>query len=103
MQIKYDQQVTKDLIAELHSQTKHLSKLYILYKVDKSRQIKAKELENDIKAIFDRESYPVQKELRVPEHLICTISGDIMFDPVTLESGRTYERSSIEMLFMLSK
>ena len=26
-----------------------------------------------------------------------------MFDPVTLESGRTYDRSSIEMLFKMSR
>ena len=71
--------------------------------MDASRQIRGKDLENDIKAIFDRESHPSQKELRIPEHLICTISGDIMFDPVTLESGRTYERSSIEMLFSLCR
>ena len=32
------------------------------------------------------------KTLFVPDHLLCLISGDLMIDPVTIESGRTYER-----------
>jgi len=46
---------------------------------------------------------PAQSELRVPEHIICIISGEIMSDPVTLETGRSYERSQIEMLFQYAR
>lgn len=46
---------------------------------------------------------PTQKELVEPDHLVCSIGGFIMIDPVTLESGLTYDRSSIEMLFKYSR
>ena len=39
------------------------------------------------------------KKLFVPEHLLCLITGDLMQEPVTLESGRTYEKSKIEQYF----
>ena len=35
------------------------------------------------------------KELVVPEYLLCSISGDFMVDPVTISSGRTYDRENI--------
>ena len=31
----------------------------------------------------------------VPPYLCCPISGDLMSDPVTVESGQTYEREMI--------
>ena len=48
---------------------------------------------------MDRERNPTLQELRVPEYLVCVISGEVMSDPVTLESGRTYDRASISLLF----
>ena len=39
------------------------------------------------------------KSLYVPEYLLCSIMKEIMEDPVTLESGSTYDRVNIEMYF----
>ena len=39
------------------------------------------------------------KKMFVPDHLLCLITGDLMLDPVTLTSGRTYERTSIVKYF----
>jgi len=49
--------------------------------------------------MYDKESYPKLATLVEPSHLICTIGGFIMSDPVTIETGRTYDRSSITMFF----
>ena len=43
------------------------------------------------------------KNLKVPDQLLCSIMGDLMIDPVTIESGRTYERTSIERHFLEQK
>lgn len=37
-----------------------------------------------------------QLQLRIPDHFLCPISLDLMKDPVTLSSGITYDRESIE-------
>ncbi|XWS50869.1 hypothetical protein CRYUN_Cryun12cG0126600 [Craigia yunnanensis] len=36
------------------------------------------------------------KELEIPRHFLCPITLDLMKDPVTLSSGITYDRESIE-------
>ncbi|XP_022775222.1 U-box domain-containing protein 21-like [Durio zibethinus] len=36
-----------------------------------------------------------QKELEIPSHFLCPITLDLMNDPVTLSSGITYDRESI--------
>lgn len=33
---------------------------------------------------------------QIPDYLICNITLDLMEDPVTTQSGQTYERSAIE-------
>ena len=43
------------------------------------------------------------KKLFVPDHLICPIGGEIMQDPVTLESGRTYEKDNILTYFKFQR
>ena len=43
------------------------------------------------------------KELFVPEYLLCTISGDFMADPVTIGSGRTFDRENIEMYWDIQR
>ena len=43
---------------DLHNKVKHLKKLQTLFKPGKNQQISGKELEQDIKAILDRESNP---------------------------------------------
>ena len=42
------------------------------------------------------------KDLEVPDFLNCPISDELMEDPVILESGFTYERSSIEKHFQVN-
>ncbi|CAI9785532.1 unnamed protein product [Fraxinus pennsylvanica] len=41
----------------------------------------------------------VSMEVRIPVHFRCPISLDLMKDPVTLSSGMTYDRDSIEAWF----
>ena len=83
----------------MHSKIKLMNKLYTVFKVPKDKQVDHKSVERDARAIFEKEGKPKQKELFVPEHLICVISGELMTDPVTIESGRTYERSQIVKVF----
>ena len=52
-----------------------------------------------IMELSEQESAASVKDLRVPQHLLCPISGDLMDDPVTLESGQTFEREMIEKYF----
>ena len=40
-------------------------------------------------------------DLELPNHLVCAISGDIMQDPVMLESGNTFERETILQYFKI--
>ena len=67
--------------------------------VPKEDRLETKELLSSIKEVYNADSAVDLKTLFVPEHLLCVISGDIMHDPVTLESGSTYERSSIISYF----
>ena len=39
----------------------------------------------------------------MPEHLQCMISGDLLEDPVMIESGQTYERAVIQRYFEIQK
>lgn len=43
------------------------------------------------------------KELIEPDYIICQIGGFIMNDPVTIETGMTYDRSSITTLWKFVK
>ena len=43
------------------------------------------------------------QKLSVPQHLLCFISRDIMEDPVTIESGYTYERENIKTYFDIQR
>ena len=90
-------------MVDLHSKTKLMNKLYNVFSVPLDKQVDHKGVERDIRAIFSKESKPKRRELCVPEHLVCIISGELMSDPVTLDSGRTYERSQIEKLFAMYK
>ena len=36
-----------------------------------------------------------RKTLTVPDNLLCMISGELMHDPVMIESGQTYEKDVI--------
>ena len=70
-----------------------------MFKVTNERQVDTKSLQAAMKKMCDSESAVDVKTLFVPDHLLCLISGDLMKDPVTLESGCTFERASIEQYF----
>ena len=42
------------------------------------------------------------RKLEIPDYLICRISDDLMEEPVCLESGFTYEKSSITKHFQIN-
>lgn len=44
----------------------------------------------------DQSNIMMEKELQIPSHFRCPISLDLMKDPVTLSTGITYDRESIE-------
>ncbi|KAL0925708.1 hypothetical protein M5K25_004075 [Dendrobium thyrsiflorum] len=46
---------------------------------------------------FRRRPKPSLSSLSIPSHFICPISLDLMQDPVTLPSGITYDRRTIEL------
>ena len=85
------------MVADLQKKKVTLKKLYITTKLPKDRRIDVNTVYTTIKAVYNREPPASQKDLVEPEHFMCGIGGFIMNDPVTLESGRTYERSQIEM------
>ena len=49
------------------------------------------------------EPVPALKSLHVPEFFLCPISGDLMKEPVTLESGRTFEKESTIKYFEVQR
>lgn len=73
-----------------------LKRLKTIFKVADSKEGNIPDLHNRVKKVVETEKSVDIKKLAVPDHLLCLISGDLMTDPVTIESGRTYERVSIE-------
>ena len=57
----------------------------------------------DMTKMIQSETVPVLKKLHVPDHLVCPFTGDLMKDPVTIESGRTYERECIVKYFEVQR
>ena len=57
----------------------------------------AVQLQKDIFAMSENEDNHVQaiSDLAIPDHFMCPISRDLMEDPVTLTSGRSFERELI--------
>ena len=53
--------------------------------------------------MYEKETILDLKKLFVPDHLLCVISGEILLDPVTITSGRTFDRGSILEYFRLQK
>ena len=80
---------------------KHLStlkklRIVLRNKIDKSQpQVDIAKLQKQIEQVLKGEKKPVIKDLEVPDNLLCQISGDLMKDPVLIESGMTYEREAI--------
>lgn len=88
-------------IADLKKNLSTLKKLYIIYKVGKDEREDGKTILNDIQQI--RVKQVAVKDLKVPDHFICQVSGDLMREPVMLQSGQTYEKSFIEHFFERKK
>ena len=64
-------------------------------------EVSPKEL---LKKISDMEEQELnQINLSVPTYLLCPISGWLMDDPTTIESGQTYDRTFIQQFFTLRK
>ena len=75
-------------LAALKVKLSSLSKLEILKKVPKKDRIATKTLLASFREMMGREGdAKTQKELLIPDHLVCPISGDIMTDPVLIQSG----------------
>ena len=87
-------------LADLKKKLSSLSKLEIVKKVPKNERIATKPLLSSVNEIMQREGQTkTQKKLQVPDNLICPISGDIMTDPVLIQSGQTFEREAIAKHF----
>ena len=80
-----------------------MKKLQIAKKVPKNERLETKNLQIGIKSISDNEFVTDLKKLFVPDHLLCIISGDLMSEPVTIESGRTFEKASILQYFEVQR
>mmetsp|Transcript_26356 Transcript_26356/g.32902 ORF Transcript_26356/g.32902 Transcript_26356/m.32902 type:complete len:95 (+) Transcript_26356:292-576(+) len=81
-------------------------RLVIIMKHPKGENFTQQSLEKfseEITTLYKAESSMKPKDQIVPEYILCSISGDYMRDPVTLESGRTYERDAILQYFALQK
>ena len=68
-------------------------------KVPGSQRLSTSDLKKGIFKISMQEYQGELKSLFVPEHLLCVISGCIMKDPVTLMSGRSFEKDAIKHYF----
>ena len=98
-ELEIDREVSLELLTSLKTKKTTLKKLYIARKVAEIDRIDGELLFKDVQAIFDNEVLPRQKDLIEPEHIMCQIGGFIMEDPVTIQSGRTYDREMITSFF----
>ena len=88
----------KDMKAEFKLIFSTLRKLQISQKVPKPHA-ETKTLNLAIVNLIDKEVITDLKQLHVPAHLLCSISLEFMIEPVTIESGRTYEKANIMAYF----
>ena len=63
--------------------------------IEKSQQVDTSKLNKAVEEMLNRQAIPAIRDLEVPEHLLCQISGDLMTEPVLIESGQTYEKEVI--------
>ena len=87
------------MIKDVRTKLKTLDKLMIVFKIPKGKRLNTKLLATDLKQMCDTEKVVPMKQKFVPEHLLCQIKGDLMDDPVIIESGRTFERAEIVKYF----
>ena len=60
------------------------------------------EVLNEFQKIINAQSKEYNKKLEIPQYLICPITDDLMEDPVVLQSGFTYEKSTILKHFQVN-
>ena len=82
---------TKDF-EDIKKKLSTLSKLEIKNKVNKLERQDTKGLTEQFKGMLLADKRTELKQLFVPDHLLCLITGELMTDPVTLESGKTFEK-----------
>ena len=58
-----------------------------------------KPLLDGINVLLSKDVLLELKKHEVPEHLLCVIKGDLMDEPVTIASGRTFDKASITKYF----
>lgn len=93
--LKSHEQIQIDLKKKLST----LNKLAITQKVSKEDRLDTKSLLADMKRMSESDAILDLKSLFVPDHFLCLIKGDLMTEPVTIASGRTFDRQSIEQYF----
>ena len=91
-------EVDANAIDTLRKRINSLKKLQIILK-KKSTFAENKKMLIKISELCQLEASPVIKELQIPQHLLCLITGDFMKEPVMIESGMTYEKAMIEQCF----
>lgn len=102
-QNEIDSKSKKECQEDLRSKMSALNKLQIVFKLPKAQRLDTKGLLKDMNDMIQIDSTQPIKQLYQPDHLLCLITGDMMTDPVTIESGRTYERANIETYFKIQK
>lgn len=96
LDISQEEKISTDLKHKFST----LKKLETVFSVENTEMLETKTLLSGIKKLSSSDIVVKDiKKLFVPDHLLCLISGDLMSDPVTLESGRTYERAKILQYF----
>ena len=86
-------------MADLKKKLSTLSKVFVVFKIPKGSRPDLKTILASMTNICERETIVPIKERKVPDFLICQIKGDLMDDPVTIESGVTFEREYIKQYF----
>ena len=82
---------------------KTLDRLQITRKVPNANRLDTKPLVQSMIKMIESEKAKDLKKLFVPDHFLCLIGGEIMHDPVTIESGRTFERDNITQYFEVQR
>ena len=56
-----------------------------------------------MKTVCDTERIPRRQDMAIPNHVQCMITGEVMQDPVMIESGQSFEREVIMRYFEIQK
>ena len=103
MQHRIDTVHKKELQAILKNTFSTLKKLCISQKVPKPNRPETTQLKKELDIQIEKEQIDDLWDLQVPSHLLCPISCEIMTEPVTIESGRTYEKTYIMNYFDMQR